>query len=247
MVTKQVACKIAFSCKDGICTPFSSVLSRTTAFIVLSTFQCPHLRQICDTRSHPSTLLRQWRYTSGDRTRPRGHWTVSRRETRLIGSWGLVPFSHLLTLVQIPQELLIKSNTCEVFAVLSCPQRLGRLQSDLPSCDSTTRKREGSVRHTPIKYNLRSLLTQEQCESIMGSPKLYVIFYRPWYGNCQHCALYLQTDASIIFEVTDTHLNFKGNLVKADPRNSQSFISMMFLDTISSSNIATVQSMARTT
>jgi len=82
----------------------------------------------------------------------------------------------------------------------------------------------------------------------MASPRLYVVFYRPRYGNYQHWALYLQTDAdNLIFEVTDSHPNFKRNVVKADPRNSQSFVSMMFLDTVNSSDIATMQKVAKTT
>lgn len=82
----------------------------------------------------------------------------------------------------------------------------------------------------------------------MGTPKLYVAFYRPRYGNYQHWALYLQTDTDkLIFEVTGSHPNFKRNVVKADPRNSQSFIKITFMDTISSGDIATVQNVARTT
>ena len=82
----------------------------------------------------------------------------------------------------------------------------------------------------------------------MGTPKLYVVFYRPRYGNYQHWALYLQTDNdNLIFEVTGSHPNFKRNVVKADPRNSQSFVRMIFLDTVSSGDIVTVQNVARTT
>ena len=82
----------------------------------------------------------------------------------------------------------------------------------------------------------------------MGIRKLYVVFYRPRYGNYQHWALYLQTDTdNLIFEVTGSHPNFKRNVVKADPRNSQSLVRMIFLDTVSSGDIATVQNMATTT
>ena len=55
--------------------------------------------------------------------------------------------------------------------------------------------------------------------------------------TCQH----------FIFEVTGSHPNFKRNVVKADPRNSQSFVRMIFMDTVSSGDIATVQNVARTT
>lgn len=82
----------------------------------------------------------------------------------------------------------------------------------------------------------------------MGTPKLYVVFYRPRYGNYQHWALYLQTDTeNLIFEVTGSHPNFKRNVVKVDSRNSQSFVKMIFMDTVSSGDIATMQNVARTT
>ncbi|KAI9698634.1 MAG: hypothetical protein M1836_003743 [Candelina mexicana] len=82
----------------------------------------------------------------------------------------------------------------------------------------------------------------------MGTPKLFVVFYRPRYGNYQHWALYLQTDTgNLIFEVTGSHPYFKHNVVKADPRNSQSFVKMIFMDTVNSGDIATVQNVARTT
>ena len=68
------------------------------------------------------------------------------------------------------------------------------------------------------------------------------------YGNYQHWALYLQTDNhNLIFEVTGNHPNFKRNELKADPKNSQSFIGMICMDIISSSDITTLQSVARTT
>ena len=82
----------------------------------------------------------------------------------------------------------------------------------------------------------------------METPKLYVVFYRPRYGNYRHWALYLQTDTeNLIFEVTGSHPNFKRNVVKADPRNSQSLVNIIFMDTVSSGDIATVQNVARTT
>lgn len=82
----------------------------------------------------------------------------------------------------------------------------------------------------------------------MGNPKLYVAFYRPRYGNYHHWALYLETDSDdFIFEVTGSHPNFKRNVVKADPRRSQSFIRMIFVDTVSPSDVVAVQNVSRTT
>ena len=60
--------------------------------------------------------------------------------------------------------------------------------------------------------------------------------------------MYLQTDIdNFIFEVTGAHPNFKRNVVKADPRNSQSFVRMIFMNIFSSGDVATVQSVARST
>jgi hypothetical protein len=58
----------------------------------------------------------------------------------------------------------------------------------------------------------------------------------------------LQTDTdNLILEVTGSHPNFKRNVVKADPKNSQSFIRMIFMDTVSPADVATVEDVARTT
>lgn len=76
----------------------------------------------------------------------------------------------------------------------------------------------------------------------MGKPTLYVAFYRPRYGNYQHWALYLETDAGDeIFEVTGSHPNFRPNTIRADPRSSGSFLRLMLLDTISQGDIGIVR------
>ena len=59
----------------------------------------------------------------------------------------------------------------------------------------------------------------------MANPKLYVVFYRPRYGNYQHWALYVDDeDVPMIFEVIGQHPNFKRNVVKAKAEKSKSFL-----------------------
>ncbi|KAH0844612.1 hypothetical protein AYO21_02059 [Fonsecaea monophora] len=82
----------------------------------------------------------------------------------------------------------------------------------------------------------------------MANAKLYVAFYRPRYGNYEHWALSLETDTqALIFEVIGDRPDFKCNLVKANPRSSVSFITMIFMGEVSSGDIDTVQEVARTT
>ncbi|KAK5260719.1 hypothetical protein LTS03_011385, partial [Exophiala xenobiotica] len=50
-----------------------------------------------------------------------------------------------------------------------------------------------------------------------------------------------------IFEVTGSHPNFKRNVMNANPRNSQSYLQMIFLDSINPGEIAMVQRVAQTT
>jgi hypothetical protein len=80
----------------------------------------------------------------------------------------------------------------------------------------------------------------------MAHPKLYVVFYRPRYGNYQHWALYLQTDTeNVIFEVTGSHPNFKKNEVRANPQNSNSYRGKLYVGVISDTDIPTVRQCVR--
>ena len=82
----------------------------------------------------------------------------------------------------------------------------------------------------------------------MGNAKLYVAFYQPRYGNYQHWALYLETDKDdFIFEVSGSHPNFTRNVTRTDPRNSQSFLRMIFMDTVSLNDVPAVQNAASKT
>ncbi|RMZ86476.1 hypothetical protein DV736_g6298, partial [Chaetothyriales sp. CBS 134916] len=76
----------------------------------------------------------------------------------------------------------------------------------------------------------------------MPSPQIYVVFYRPRYGNYRHWALYLQSDAGhVIFEVTGSHPNFKKNEVKANPQDSGSYLGKQYVGVISDKDIPAVR------
>lgn len=82
----------------------------------------------------------------------------------------------------------------------------------------------------------------------MPAPKLYVVFYRPRYGNYQHWALHLELDnEDYIFEVTGSHPNFKRNVVNDGPERSASFHSRLFLGEIQPGEVAMVQHIAAAT
>ncbi|OJD09651.1 hypothetical protein ACJ73_10165 [Blastomyces percursus] len=75
----------------------------------------------------------------------------------------------------------------------------------------------------------------------MNSPKLHVVFYRPRYGNFQHCALYLDADdLDVIFEVTGSHPVFQPNVVHSRPERSKNFVGKVFIATISNEDIQRV-------
>ncbi|KXG52958.1 uncharacterized protein PGRI_000080 [Penicillium griseofulvum] len=67
----------------------------------------------------------------------------------------------------------------------------------------------------------------------MGNPKLYVVFYRPRYGNYHHWALYVDDeDVPMIFEVIGQHPNFMRNVVKAKAEKSKSFLGKEYVGTV---------------
>lgn len=79
------------------------------------------------------------------------------------------------------------------------------------------------------------------------APKLYVVFYRPRYGNYQHWALYLESETeNIIFEVIGQHPNFQRNAVSAVPENSRSFISKLYVGVIGKNDVQGVRDAAKT-
>lgn len=81
----------------------------------------------------------------------------------------------------------------------------------------------------------------------MVPPKLYVVFYRPRYGNYQHWGLYLDDEEeSLIFEVTGEHPRFERNVVRARPERSRSFLQKLFVAVISKDDIEPIKYVAKT-
>lgn len=82
----------------------------------------------------------------------------------------------------------------------------------------------------------------------MGYPKLYVVYYRPRYGNFQHWALYVESEKekeNLIFEVTGQHPNFRRNVVNARPDRSRSYIGKTFVAVLGEDSVQDVQSAAK--
>lgn len=85
-----------------------------------------------------------------------------------------------------------------------------------------------------------------QRRDLKMSPHLYVVFYRPRYGNYQHWALQLESDKdSIIFEVVGQHPKFERNVLEVKPERSGSFIRKLYVGALSDSDIERVKSAAR--
>ncbi|KAI3097502.1 hypothetical protein CBS147333_9312 [Penicillium roqueforti] len=79
----------------------------------------------------------------------------------------------------------------------------------------------------------------------MAYPKLYVVFYRPRYGNYQHWALYVDDeDVPMIFEVVGQHPNFIRNVVKAKAEKSKSFLGKEYVGVIGKADIERIKNVA---
>ncbi|KAB8256781.1 hypothetical protein BDV32DRAFT_90495 [Aspergillus pseudonomiae] len=82
----------------------------------------------------------------------------------------------------------------------------------------------------------------------MGSPNLYVVFYRPRYGNYQHWALYFDGEKNgVIFEVIGQHPNFRPNVVYARPDSSKSYLGNLYIGTLSPGDLKHVEKAAEET
>ncbi|KAJ9244375.1 hypothetical protein DTO169E5_1980 [Paecilomyces variotii] len=80
----------------------------------------------------------------------------------------------------------------------------------------------------------------------MDSPKLYVAFYRPHYGNYQHWALTIEQESSkcIIIEVVGQHPMFTRNIIEKRPEDSRRFIGKIYLGVISKRDIESIKKLA---
>ncbi|KAE8382904.1 hypothetical protein BDV26DRAFT_211224 [Aspergillus bertholletiae] len=82
----------------------------------------------------------------------------------------------------------------------------------------------------------------------MFYPKLYVVFYRPRYGNYQHWALYVDEESNgTIFEVTGQHPSFQRNVVHARPDSSKSYLDKLYIGTLSPDDLKHVAKAAEET
>lgn len=80
----------------------------------------------------------------------------------------------------------------------------------------------------------------------MVLPKLYVVFYQPCSDNYQHWGLYLDNEEELlIFEVTDEHLRFECNVVRARPERSRSFLQKLYIAVISKDDIELIKHVAK--
>lgn len=77
----------------------------------------------------------------------------------------------------------------------------------------------------------------------MAPAKLYVVMYRPRWGNYEHWALYLDNDDEhTIYEVIDEHPRFKKNEGKGRPQHSNRYLRSYQVGTINTDDISTFRS-----
>lgn len=75
----------------------------------------------------------------------------------------------------------------------------------------------------------------------MPYPQLYVVFYRPRFGNYQHWALYLRHgDDHTIYELIDSSPNFRKNKLKVDPQTSRRYLGKLLVASPGESEIPLV-------
>lgn len=78
------------------------------------------------------------------------------------------------------------------------------------------------------------------------SPKLFVVFYRPRYGNYLHWALHIENgDEHQILEVDGEHPQFEYNTFMEDPNTSNTFLRQLFVAVLGEGDIERVKSAAR--
>lgn len=81
----------------------------------------------------------------------------------------------------------------------------------------------------------------------MSYPKLYVAFFRPFFGNYQHWALYLDNEEEqLIFEVTGEHPDFERNVQKSPPDLLDGFLHTLYVGVIDRNDIHAVTQVAET-
>lgn len=79
----------------------------------------------------------------------------------------------------------------------------------------------------------------------MDSPKLYVAFFRPRYGNYQHWGLYLESDPEhLVFEVTGEHPSFKRHIETRRPERMEGFFHLLYVAALGKNDVDIVKRVA---
>ncbi|KAJ5779951.1 hypothetical protein N7457_005111 [Penicillium paradoxum] len=78
------------------------------------------------------------------------------------------------------------------------------------------------------------------------SAKLFVVFYRPRYGNYLHWALHIEhRQEHQILEVDGEHPHFEHNTFMEDPKTSKTFLRQFFVAVLRESDVGRVRSAAQ--
>ncbi|KAJ5826523.1 hypothetical protein N7447_003286 [Penicillium robsamsonii] len=78
------------------------------------------------------------------------------------------------------------------------------------------------------------------------SPKLFVVFYRPRYGNFLHWALHIEKGQEHdILEVDGEHPQFKRNTLMENPKESNTFLQQFFIAVLREDDVERVKSAAQ--
>lgn len=78
------------------------------------------------------------------------------------------------------------------------------------------------------------------------SPKLFVVFYQPRYGNFLHWALHIEKGQEHhIFQVDGEHPQFKRNTLMENPKESSTFLRQFFIAVLGENDVERVKSAAQ--
>jgi hypothetical protein len=76
-------------------------------------------------------------------------------------------------------------------------------------------------------------------------PRLYVVFYRPLFGNYQHWALSVEyEEQKMIFEIVGEHPHFECNYLEVDPKSAKSYVGRQFVAVIRIADIEIIRKVA---
>lgn len=78
-----------------------------------------------------------------------------------------------------------------------------------------------------------------------GYPHLYVVFFRPRYGNYQHWILFIEDGTDkMTLEVVGHHPNFERNYLQVDPARSRNYSRKQFVGVLTKADIERVKAVA---